>query len=160
MKTRFALYALLAVPFGILSWVRAAEWLPAPLGSYPFETTAVVWLLAGLAIAVYETRQSRRPALTAAAVALFWLAALLAMDLYWAGVVFLGYGGEQLSQFQIGSSPTWLMDDLQFYRHTMLPFLLTYGALFLVAGPLFGGLAGWLLLRSGLLKPAQLESIH
>ena len=149
MKKRLIIYLSLAIPLAVFTWYSVS------IGT---EALAAVWVMIALAITVYEIKQSGKPLKSAFAVTSFWLAAITAYTLFWAGIVFLGYGGEQLTYLQIGMSPDWLIQDLQFYQHTMLPYLTkSYGLLALGVGPLLGGGAGWLLIRSGLLQHSTLQ---
>jgi len=146
MKKRLATYALFAILLGISTWY--IMFIPSEL------PVIAVWVITALVITVYEIRQSGKPTLSALAVTGFWLASLTVYTSYWAAIIFLGFGGEQLTQFQIGMSPDWLIVDLQFYRHTMLAYLLNIGSIVLIIGPLLGGGAGWLLIQSSLLQSA------
>ena len=148
MKKRLFAYLLSALPLAILTWYL------------PMNTMLVVWGSASLAVILFEIRRSGRPELSALAITLFWLTGLSTYILYWAGVVFAGYGGEQLVYLQIGRSADWLAQDLQFFQHTMLPHWLQYGLIVLLSGPLCGAGPGWLLTRSGLLRQSLTQQVR
>jgi len=145
MKKRLAIYALFAFPLAVFTWYTISSGV----------TARIVWVISAVAIAVYETRQSGQSVKSALAVTIFWLVGLTIYTLYWAGIVFSGNGGEQLTYLQIGMSPDWLIQDLQFYQHTMLRYLASYGLFALMVGPLLGAGTGWFLQQRVLQKIQQ-----
>ena len=150
MKKRLVVYALFAIPLGIFTWYSISS----------TATVLVTWVIAALSVAAYEINQSGKPAKSAIAVAVFWLASVFVYTLYWAGIVFLGYGGEQLKYLQVGISPDWLIQDFQFYQHTIFPHLVQYGLVALMVGSLLGAGTGWLLTESGLLRHQVMKKIQ
>lgn len=150
MKRRLAIYVLCALPLAIFTWYAARITMLA----------LAMWGITALAITLYEIKQSGKPTMSALAVTVFWQASITFYTLYWAGIVFLGFGGEQLEHLKIGLSPDWLVRDWQFYRHTILPHLADYGLLALMLGPLLGVGVGWLFVQSGLDSAGGVQEVQ
>ena len=150
MKKRLAIYVLFALPLAIFTWYAA----PITM------VVLAIWGITALAITLYEINQSGKPTRSALAVTIFWLVSITVYTLYWAGIVFLGYGGEQLEYLKIGLSPDWFIRDWQFYRYTILPHLVKYGLLAMMIGSLLGGGVGRLLIQSRLFSPRGLQKIR
>lgn len=149
MRKRLAIYGVLALLLAIFTWYAT------PLTM----VVLAVWGITALVITLYEIKESGNPMRSALAVTIFWQVSVTIYTLYWAGIVFLGYGGEQLEYLKVGLSPDWWIRDWQFYRHTMLPHLVKYGLLALMIGLLLGGGVGWLLVQSGLGSAEGLQEV-
>jgi hypothetical protein len=147
MKKRLVVYVLFTIPLAIFTWYSTS--LPT--------IVLVTWAIVALSVAAYEINQSGKPATSAIAVAVFWLVSVFVYTLYWAGSVFLGYGGEQLKYLQVGASPDWLIQDFQFYQHAIFPHLVQYSLIALIVGSLLGAGLGWFLIKSGLLQRQVLQ---
>lgn len=132
MKKRYIFYVLFSILLGIFTW-----YVPSP----------ATWLIAALGVGYLEVIHSRRPSISALVVTLVWLGGLLIYALYWAGVIILGFGGEQLIYLKMSTSPDWAGQYWQFILYTLLPHLLKYGLLGLVIAPILGFGSGWLVLK-------------
>lgn len=165
---RFLIYALSSILFGVLNWYQR-DHLAVLLEPYidhrairiavvdPLIQNLIlglplflVWLIPALIIVLIEIRQSQRPLLSAVAVTLFWLLANVSYYAIWTGEILLGRGlGLGDAQVPFATDPGWssFWESMGTVDMIVGGELLLYAGIAVAAGPIVGGLGGYIVLK-------------
>lgn len=164
MRRRFLTFTIMGASFGVLNWFflnQVGVWLdglvgrgrgPRPANPLMDDLTQwsglALWLVPALLVILVEIRTSHRPALSALAVTLLWLAADVTYYVIYTGKLLLGLGGPQLGvRLDQGWATYWQgVSQLRLHQMVGRDFVL-WTTVALVGGPIVGWLGGAMVLR-------------